>query len=296
MDPTRDNTDLSAGELKDQTWVHSSAYVAQVVQGWANSLQSTYEVVLYYPGSSFYVCHQEWVFGCFSIGYTRFAFFNKTSLFLRKKLVQAGISFVHPLLEHEGEGAKSEADADSNSAAIDGSPSSLIVFSGAENLRNIIRFLVQSCLDSEKWLSVCPPILSRKPFLNASLQCLSSTSTYSKMLTPKGLVNVGTLVIQGVIIPENFKDLCSALRPAVSPSDGVTMTCHLLKQSEWTGAAMKYAADLVLKAKEQATDEDEEAFEEQETMTIPELNGSETFHTVAVSPKHLTYTCTRREN
>lgn len=174
-DPTRAKVDLTPAD-QSETWSLPSAFVAQSRLHWTHALQNSAELVLSQPGNSFVVCHQEWNFGCSSAHATPVAYFNKTSLFLRKLLVQNGVSFFHPLLEVAGDGEEARAavssDSISCSATIDDTPSSLVVFENSENIRQLIQFLVKSCVDSEKWLGLCPPILSSKPFLHGSLQRL----------------------------------------------------------------------------------------------------------------------------
>jgi hypothetical protein len=292
--PSADITRLSEGrgenEHEKAAFSDLNPFYRDLRENWEKSLNAATNMTLHQPNRSFYVCARDFtLFVSHSSSSHLVACINRTSLTLRRKLVQFGVVFSFPMLilqPHQDDDEVDEEVALVQNASIDNTIQSLITIEGLERIQLLIGFFIANYRDEAKWLGHCPNILSSFPFVLASLQRLVVSVSTSKMLNSSSFEKVHTATFSGVVLPETFQKLCSTFQEALPADTSASLTCSSMKTSEWCGHRMIEAHAFCDATTTTTTTTTTEKRRDENDLNVG------TFIGAVITPNNFKYTCT----
>lgn len=222
----------------------ANPFMAELRKSWCLALEGAARMVLAASGRTFTMFTRLFSVFVANRDSGPVACINRTSLSFRKRLSQFGISYSLPLAiptksENDGE----EPVPISELASIDDTYQSLLLVRGNSSILLLVAFLIELYQGDSKWLGICPTIASYFPFLHGSLCQVENSASASKLVKDTGFEIVHTVTLAGLIMPEAFIDICSAMTSNLSDSEAFTFTCNSVLQTLWNGVAMDASLD-----------------------------------------------------
>lgn len=217
----------------------ANPFMVELRKSWCLALECAARMVLAAPGRTFTMYMRQFSLFVAHSDSGPVACINRTSLSFRKKLSQFGIHYTLPLVSV----TKSENDDEnlaptSDQASIDDTQQSILLVRGHSSILLLVAFFADLYQGDSKWLGLCPTIASYFPFLHGSLCQVENSVASSKLVRDTGFEIVHTVTLTGLIMPEAFVDICSAMTSNLGESESFNFTCNTVPQTLWNGVAL----------------------------------------------------------